>query len=138
MSGMQQGFSNAPMRALVIDGDRVSREYLELVLHHAGYNVRTASQAPVAFRTMENFRPELVLIATDFSESGGFSVLRRLIEIARRLKFESRCVMLSREERSYEREQAASVGAVDYIVKPVQPGHLRRRLHEAMRQEALV
>lgn len=135
---MDQGLSNPSLRVLVIDGDRVSREYLELVLHHAGYSVRTAFQAAVAFRTMESFRPDLVLIATDFSESGGFSVLRKLIDIARRLKFEPRCVMLSREERSYEREQAASMGAVDYIVKPVQPGRLRRRLHEAMRQEALV
>ena len=122
-------------RVLIADGDRISREYLQLVLRQGGFRVDSVALAARAFRFMEDHRPELILVDTGFSESGGFSVLRKLREIAMRLKYEPRFVMLASEDRKLEREQAAAAGAVDYIIKPVQPTRLLRQLHELMALE---
>jgi CheY-like chemotaxis protein len=119
-------------RVLIADADQVSREYLRLVLRQGGYEVATASLAAHAFRFMEQHRPDLVLVDTAFSESGGFSVLRRLGELALRLKLEPRFVMVAAFDRKFEREQAALAGAVEFIVKPVQPTPLLRQLGELL------
>lgn len=123
-------------RALIADSDRLSRDYLRLVLGQGGYQVESVALAARAFRNMEDFRPELVLVDTVFSESGGFSVLRRMREIAFRLKYEPRFVMIAGEDRKFEREQAAAAGAVDYIIKPIQPTRLLRQLSELMALES--
>lgn len=125
-----------PARVVVADGDRDSREYLALVLRQGGYQVQAVSLAARALRSMEDFRPDLILIDTGFSESGGFSVVRRMRELALRLKYDPRIVMTTGEDRKFEREQAAAAGAVDYIIKPIQPTPLLRQLSELMALES--
>ncbi|MEQ9363709.1 MAG: response regulator [Leptospirales bacterium] len=133
---MVSRFEKGARRALIADGDRVAREYLTLVLGKGGYVVEAASLAARALRSMESFRPDLILVDTGFSESGGFSVVRRMRELAFRLKYEPRIVMTTGEDRKFEREQAAAAGAVDYIIKPIQPTPLLRQLSDLMSLES--
>ena len=129
---MNMPFDSSEVRVLVADSDPVSREYLRLVLEKGGYPVTTVDLAARAFRALESFRPNLVLVDTGFSESGGFSVLRKLNDLALRAKLDTRFVMMAAEDRSFAREQAAAAGAVEYIVKPIQPGRLLRQLQELL------
>lgn len=127
---------HSPYRVLIADGDRVVREYLELVLRQGGYTVESSALAARALRSIEDFRPDLILVDTGFSESGGFSVVRRMRDLAFRLKYEPRIVMTTSEDRKFEREQAAAAGAVDYIIKPIQPTPLLRQLSDLMALES--
>lgn len=121
-----------PTRVLVADPDATSTAYLQLVLRQGGHIVQTARTGAGAVRLFQSFRPDLIIIDTGFSESGGFAVLRRLARMAPELKIQTQFLVLTTDERRYERDQAAASGAVDYLVKPVPPRALLKRIHEAV------
>ncbi len=121
-----------PIRVLVAESNSISTGYLQLVLRQGGHTVQTAKTGSGAVRLFQSFRPDLVLIDTAFSESGGFAVLRRLARMAPDLKVEPQFIVLTTEERRYEREQAAAAGAADYLVKPVPPTALLKRIREVV------
>ena len=93
-------------------------EYLE----REGYAVTRAVDGAEALRRVENERPDLVLLDLGLPGLSGLDVLRRLREDHPRVPV----VMLTGLNDEAQARRTLQMGAVDYIRKPFDLGHLNR------------
>src|SRR5256886_16400076 len=93
-------------------------EYLE----REGYAVTRAVDGEEALRRVENERPDLVLLDVRLPRVSGLDVLRRLREDHPRVPV----VMLTGLDDEAQARRTLQMGAVDYIRKPFDLGHLNR------------
>jgi DNA-binding response OmpR family regulator len=93
-------------------------EYLE----REGYAVTRAVDGDEALRRVENERPDLVLLDVGLPGLGGLDVLQRLRRDHPRVPV----VMLTGLNDEAQARRTLQMGAVDYIGKPFDLGHLSR------------
>jgi PAS domain S-box-containing protein len=108
---------------LVVDDDPASRELLSRFVLRDGFAVRTAHDGEEGLRLAKQLRPTAILLDVMMPRMDGWSVLTALKadpELA-----EIPVVMVSIVQ---ERALAVSLGAADYLIKPVQWHRLRRVL----------
>lgn len=91
--------------------------------------VGEASTGSDVVRLVERWRPQLLLLEARLPDLGG-------VELARRLPRQRRPLIVFISARERDALQAFEVGALDYLLKPVQPARLREtldRAHERLR-----
>jgi two-component system KDP operon response regulator KdpE len=93
-------------------------EYLE----REGYAVTRAVDGAEALRRVQNERPDLVLLDVGLPGLSGLEVLRRLREDHPRVPV----VMLTGLDDEAQARRTLQMGAVDYVSKPFDLGHLSR------------
>jgi DNA-binding response OmpR family regulator len=93
-------------------------EYLE----REGYAVTRAVDGAEALRSVQNERPDLVLLDVGLPGLSGLEVLRRLREDHPRVPV----VMLTGLNDEAQARRTLQMGAVDYVRKPFDLGHLSR------------
>jgi DNA-binding response OmpR family regulator len=93
-------------------------EYLE----REGYAVTRAVDGDEALQRVENERPDLVLLDVGLPGLGGLDVLQRLRRDHPRVPV----VMLTGLNDEAQARRTLQMGAVDYIGKPFDLGHLSR------------
>jgi DNA-binding response OmpR family regulator len=93
-------------------------EYLE----REGYAVTRAVDGAEALRRVENEPPDLVLLDVGLPGLSGLEVLRRLREDHPRVPV----VMLTGLDDEAQARRTLQMGAVDYVRKPFDLGHLSR------------
>ena len=105
---------------LVIDDDGSQRELLTRFLLRDGFSVRTASDGEEGLRLAAELRPSAILLDVMMPRMDGWQVLNRL-------KADSALEKIPVVMASFVNEQALgrSLGAVDYLLKPVNWGELR-------------
>lgn len=110
---------------LAIDGDRVSRRFVELALSMHGIGVELASDAGAAAEVLRTTVVDLILCETSLSDMTGIHFLRRVIEDPRyqHIPF----VFLSADAKSPSKIGAFRSGAYDYLVKPIDRDELAAR-----------
>jgi DNA-binding response OmpR family regulator len=101
-------------------------EYLE----REGYAVTRAVDGEEALRRVENERPDLVLLDVGLPGLSGLDVLQRLRENYPRVPV----VMLTGLNDEAQARRMLQMGAVDYIRKPFDLGHLSRVVLAAIGQ----
>lgn len=112
------GATIAETRVLIVDDDPTSLEILAFALMESGFAVRTAASASEALDEARRLPPSLVLVDTTIREMDGF-------ELCAALKRDPRLaavpvVLLSADFADRAGlERSASVGAADYLTKPV-------------------
>jgi two-component system response regulator LytT len=120
------------LRAVVVDDEQLAREELCFLLGQIGAIevVAQASNGIEALRVIEEEAPDLVMLDVQMPGLTGFEVARRLL----RGSGEAQIVFVTAYDQ-YAIE-AFEVNAVDYLLKPVEPGRLettvervRRRIH---------
>lgn len=110
------------LQVLVVDDEADAREMLTVALTGWGYSVLTAGDGKEAIQTLEgNSNVALVLLDIRLPGLGGMDVLS---EIQRR-RFRTAVIMLSALADREIAGQAISLGAFDYMVKPVNLAALR-------------
>lgn len=118
-------------RILLVDDDPSQRTLLHMCLEQANYSVVEAGDGAEALTILKN-EPDLRLIVTDLDMpvSNGFE----LIENVRQDHFRySYIIVLTSFEDKDSLVKALSLGADDYIAKPVMPDELRLRLESGIR-----
>ncbi len=112
------GAPDGETRVLIVDDDPSSLEILAVALLECGFAVRTAANAPEAIAEARRLRPSLVLADVMMPEMDGF-------ELCATLKQDPQLggvpvVLLSAAigDRR-DRERSTSVGAADYLSKPI-------------------
>jgi CheY-like chemotaxis protein len=124
------GGGKGETRVLIVDDDPTSLEILAVALLDSGFTVRTAANAFEALVEARRVRPSLILADVMMPEMDGFQLcaaIKRDPDLGK-----VPVVLLSAaygDRRDLER--GASVGAADYLSKPVDlPGLVRvlRRL----------
>jgi response regulator NasT len=106
--------ANLKRLILVVDDDTLLLQFLTEVLGHAGYDTVTAASAAQAIRQIEAREPDLALLDITMPGMSGLELARHLQENTS-VPF----MFLSATGDVETARQAATYGAVGFVVKPV-------------------
>lgn len=134
MSEMMPSFHNPPL-ILVADDDKTMRLGLRRAMEQDGYQVLEAHDGDSCLAVFARSRPDVVLLDAIMPTIDGFTCCRRIQEMSgvRRTPV----LMITGLEDQESVDQAFSVGAVDYITKPIHWGVLRQRVKRLIQQVKL-
>ena len=110
---------------LVIDDDENAREISRRILERQGYRVSTVASGARGLEFMREEKPDLVVLDVMMAGMDGWQVLEKL-----RADPETAAVPVIMQSMLDERELGLSLGADEYLTKPVD----RKRLSKAVRR----
>ncbi len=116
---------------LVVDDDPQTLRYVRRALADAGYNPVVIAEPEEVILTMEESRPDLVLLDMVLPDSDGIAVMRDVLSVAN-----VPVIFISAYGRDQVVARAFEAGADDYIVKPFSPTELVARVRAALRRRA--
>ncbi|PYQ14436.1 MAG: adenylate/guanylate cyclase domain-containing response regulator [Acidobacteria bacterium] len=108
---------SAPATLLVVDDDEGNRDVLARVLRSKGYSVLTAGSGPEAIEIVESRPVDLVLLDIMMPQVSGLDVLKALRE--RHPAAALPIIMATAKDQPHDVVQALSMGANDYVAKPL-------------------
>ncbi len=123
--------ANAGETILVVDDDPQTLRYVRRALADAGYNPVVLAEPEEVFLTLEESRPDLVLLDMVLPNADGIEVMRDVLSVA-----DVPVIFISAYGRDQVVAQAFEAGADDYIVKPFSPTELIARVRVALRRRA--
>ena len=113
---------------LVVDDDETQRELMSRFLVREGYAARTASDGPTGLDLARRLKPRAILLDVTMPGMDGWSVLSAL-----KADPDLAAIPVVMVTFVTERALASSLGAADYVVKPVDWNRLRHVM-EAFRE----
>ncbi len=119
--------TNAKRLILLVDDDALLLEFLAEVLSHAGYETVSASSAAEAIRRIEAREPDMALLDITMPGMSGLELARHLHEHSS-VPF----MFLSASGDGEVARQAATYGAVGFVVKPVDAARLMPAFEAAL------
>lgn len=123
-----------PGTALVIDGDPVSRRFVELALGKNGeFAVEAAESAAAAVEILRVQTVELIIADTDLSDANGLQFYRGLSQESRLRGIPF--VFLSADRRPEAKIAALRAGVADYLIKPCHGGEFVARAVSLVERE---
>jgi putative two-component system response regulator len=120
-------------RLLVVDDEAQITQALSRFLSSCGYEVETAASGPEALAALG--RDKFVLMVCDVRMPGLSGV--EIIPRALRLDPDLAVLMLSGVNDAPTATGALATGALDYLLKPVELGHLRKAIERALHRRGL-
>jgi PleD family two-component response regulator/EAL domain-containing protein (putative c-di-GMP-specific phosphodiesterase class I) len=109
-------------RVLIVEDDRGQAKFCESILRHRGMITSVCEDPARVPATLDEFKPDLVLMDLYLPGSNGIEVAQRIREQAGHAFLP--IVFLSGEHDLDLRFDAIRMGADDFITKPVKPRHL--------------
>ena len=122
-------------KILVIDDDKYARSISMKVLGNYGYEVKTVEDGIEGIKIMVEFQPDLVLLDLMMPVISGIDVLKKMKDISE-LK-DIPVLMVSAHSEADLVKKALSLGAIEYIVKPVKSMDLVERVVRALQGDLL-
>ncbi len=121
-------------RILIIDDENLFREDLAFMLQREGYDCATAEDAERGLERLNEFKPDIVLSDIVMPGKSGIELLS---DIARE---QPNCaVIIMTAFGTLETAiDAFRKGAVDYVLKPVVPGDLLRKIARTLEHKRLL
>lgn len=101
---------------LVVDDDKVIRDYLNSLLGSAGYLVITAANGEEALERLSGFSVDLVITDMNMPQMGGLELCRRLSNDPRYSAIP--VVIISGQSERSDRVRGLELGALDFLIKP--------------------
>mgnify|MGYP002279224712 FL=1 len=119
---------------LIVDDEANLTFALEFLLSHAGFQVTTAVNYEQALATVQKTCPDMVLVDAMLPDRSGYDLCQTLLAMPGLAHLP--VLMLTTRGLDVEREKALSLGAVDSIVKPFNPGAVLARVQELLKEAA--
>lgn len=116
---------------LVVDDERANIFLLKGLLEHYNYKVDTASDGLKCLECLEANVPDVILLDIMMPGLTGVEVLRTVMDHPEWCRIP--VIMVSAKTRSVDVEEALSLGAIDYVKKPIDEIELLARLKVAIR-----
>lgn len=133
-AALESDEAKAPLRVLVADDDAVVRLLLVTVLTELGHEVRAVADGAEAWRTFEEWLPDVVVLDVGLTIVDGLEVCRRIREWDEQR--EVFVLFVTDREHSDLLEEALDAGGDEFIVKPMSADDLRARFIVARRRIA--
>ena len=118
-----------PETILVIDDDPHLRNMMQLALTTAGYRAVTAHNGTEGLRSLQEHRPDLVLLDVMMPDLDGWEVCERIRAVSA-----VPIIFLTAMQGEQNKVKGLDMGADDYIVKPFHQAELRARVRAALRR----
>jgi CheY-like chemotaxis protein len=124
---------DSPAKPLIlcVDDDEVTLSLIEQLLAINGYRTITAESGSQALLTLQNTKPDLILLDVMMPEVDGYEVCSRLQESKDLAYIPVIFVTALGEEQ--DRARAFAVGGVDYLVKPIQKDLLLHKVRSHLK-----
>jgi len=119
----------AKRRVLIVDDERSILAVLRIKLKVSGYDILTASNGEEAIDLVKSARPDLMLLDVIMPGMDGFEVLEKL-----RAFSELPVIVIS--ARSENGEKALSLGANDFLAKPLDVDEMVRKIRGLLGQKS--
>jgi two-component system OmpR family response regulator len=120
----------SPMpQVLVVDDDPHIRQLLVFALEKAGLAAREAEDGEAALASVDQQRPDLVVLDINMPKLDGLEVCRRL-----RAQGDLPILFLSSRDDEIDRILGIELGADDYVVKPFSPREVVARVQAILRR----
>jgi diguanylate cyclase (GGDEF)-like protein len=132
-----------PPLILVIDDDRFMRVQIQDMMAQEGYRVEEAKNGEEGLAAYAHLHPDVVLLDAVMPIMDGFTCCARLQEMgatvdpAATMQSCSPVLMITSLEDQKSVDQAFSVGAADYVTKPIHWPVLRQRVRRLIDQHRL-
>ena len=120
---------------LVVDDSPVNLQVLVRTLQASGHRILAARNGKTALEIAERARPDLILLDVMMPEMDGFEVCRALK--SRPDTRESVVIFLSALGEVSEKVSGLSLGAADYITKPIQAEEVLARVQSHLTRQYL-
>jgi putative two-component system response regulator len=124
--------SRVPDRILVVDDDPTARETIESYLTHRGYEVVTAAAGQEALGILTRQKISCMLAEARLFGTAAGELLSRSLERDPDLAI----LVSSSAHSATEAVHYLQYGAMDYLLKPIDPAHLEAALQRALRRRA--
>ncbi|NRF68463.1 response regulator [Aquincola sp. S2] len=123
-------------RILVVDDSANDLQFMVRMLRGHGYTPHATTDARLAFAFLRETLPDLILLDVHLVDTDGYEICRQLK--ANAATRDVPVIFVSGESGVLDRVRAFSVGAVDYIIKPLQEEEALARIetHLALRRLA--
>lgn len=122
-------------RILVVDDEADIRALLTYNLAKAGFETEAVGDGRAALKMVKSFQPHLVLLDIMMPKLDGWEVCKQIRAGAHPLP---QIVFLTARDEEEAELKGFDMGAVEYIVKPVRPKVLVRRLRKLLSQGGVV
>lgn len=116
---------------LIVDDDRVNRSVLAELLHPECRVILAKDGASALARLDEDLDVDLILLDVSMPQMDGYEVLRRLRADAHRTHLA--VIFITASADAADEERGLSLGALDYLSKPIQPAIVRARVRNHLR-----
>jgi CheY-like chemotaxis protein len=123
-------FCFPPAEILIVDDAPGNLHLLSAVLKREKYKVRCAISGEIALRSIQDSKPDLILLDITMPAMDGYEVCRRLK--ADPSTAEIPVIFVSALDASSERDRVLAAGGVDYIAKPYRIQELLSSVHQAL------
>ena len=101
---------------LIVDDSGSALKHLQTILENAGYKTITASSGNEAISVTEKMKPDAVMLDIIMDDGDGYKACRTIKKNPSTT--ETPIIMVSSKSNPVDKQWAATLGAVDYIVKP--------------------
>jgi CheY-like chemotaxis protein len=102
---------------LLVDDSAVNNVLMQSILEDKGYTILAVSNGRDALKVLRQKQPDLIILDIMMPEMSGFGVLESV------KKYESTAnipvIMLTARNNQKDQERALSMGASDYVIKPI-------------------
>lgn len=115
-------------KVLIVDDESSMVSVLQRHVSNAGYDVEVASNGHEALEKIQKTVPDLVLLDLMMPGMNGFETCRRIRagETTKKLPV----IIVTALRSDTDSADAAACGANEFIVKPIDGEHLRKRLRQ--------
>src|SRR5262245_20153803 len=120
-------------RIMVVDDDPDILALLQLQLDHLGYAVTTVTSGSQAVEKLVTEPPALILLDLKLPRMTGLDVLRHVKQTSP----EVTVIVMTAYATVEKAVEAMKEGAVDFLTKPLTPGHLELVVQKALERQAL-
>ncbi|MCD6460730.1 response regulator [bacterium] len=120
---------------LVVDDSLENLELLVRILSDNGYRVRPASTGNLALRSINEKKPDLILLDVKLPDIDGYEVCRRIRTNKQFLNIP--IIFISALGETTKKIEGFTAGGVDYITKPFEAKEVLARIKTHLRLEAL-
>ena len=120
---------NEKKTILVVDDEKEIAELIKIHLLSQDYQVKTASNGKDALKLLESERFDLVLLDVMMPKMDGKETLKEI-----RLKFNLPVIMVTAKTTEMDKIEGLTLGADDYVTKPIKPLELLARIKAQLRR----
>jgi len=122
-----------PEKVLIIDDEESIRDSCERVLTREGLQVTTAADGPDAFKLIDKWAYDLILLDLVIPGATGMEILRKI----KATDQEAVVIIISGYGTVQSAVEAMKLGAYDFLTKPFTPNDLRKTVKQGLEKRRL-
>ena len=119
---------------LLVDDSEVSNFLMQSILEERGYSILTVTNGREALDLLKQEIPDLIILDIMMPEMNGFGVLESVKKFEETAKIP--VIILTARNNLKDQEKAISMGAADYMIKPIDIDDVVERVNRHMNSSA--